>query len=247
MELSRRLQAVADLLSADLKVADIGCDHGFLSIYLIEQKKAKWCLAMDVNQGPLERAKEHIRDRRLSTYIETRLCDGAREIRFLSSDKGDDRLEVDAAVLAGMGGKLMIRIIRDSLDKFRAMKEFILQPQSEIARVRRFIRDIGHTIVAEDMVFEEGRFYPLMKIQKGIDKQKVDLAQRELFDRYGQLLLRNRHPVLWQFLEKEKVLYEDILKNLKLQDSEKSILRQREIEETIDKIQWGLDWFKDEV
>ena len=94
MELSKRLQAVADLLDCHEKIADIGCDHGFVSIYLIENKKASWCLAMDVNSGPLERAREHVLEKRLSTYIETRLSDGAKEIRFVKDECGKDKLDL---------------------------------------------------------------------------------------------------------------------------------------------------------
>ena len=156
MELSKRLQAVANLLDCHEAVADIGCDHGFVSIYLIESKKVGKCLAMDVNKGPLERAKEHIMQKRLSTYIETRLSDGAKEIQFIKDEFGNEKLEVEAALVAGMGGRLMIQIMQDSLDKFQSMKEFVLQPQSEISKVRQFIRTMGYHIEKEDMVLEDG-------------------------------------------------------------------------------------------
>ena len=87
MELSNRLQAVADLLDYHEAIADIGCDHGFVSIYLIESKKASKVLAMDVNKGPLERAREHVSEKRLSTYIETRLSDGAKAINYIKDEQ----------------------------------------------------------------------------------------------------------------------------------------------------------------
>ena len=136
MELSNRLQAVADLLDCHDAIADIGCDHGFVSIYLIESKKASRVLAMDVNKGPLERAKEHVEEKRLSTYIETRLSDGAKAIEFLNNEDGTSKLEVQAALVAGMGGRLMIRIIQDSIDKFTSMDEFILHTQAPRAKGR---------------------------------------------------------------------------------------------------------------
>ena len=185
MELSKRLQAVADLLDCHEKIADIGCDHGFVSIYLIESKKASRCLAMDVNIGPLERAREHVIEKRLSTYIETRLSDGAKEIQFVTDDQGKKRVEVQAALIAGMGGRLMIQILQDSLEKFQGMEEFVLQPQSEIAKVRQFIRSIGCHIYKEDMVLEDGKFYPMMKVVQGVDrpdwsKKIPDMIQKRL-------------------------------------------------------------------
>lgn len=249
MELSRRLQAVADLLSGGLRIADIGCDHGFLSIYLVQTRKASGCIAMDVNRGPLERAEENVDRQGLSTYIETRLSDGAKALR-----SG----ETEAAVLAGMGGRLMIRIIEDSLEKFLEMKEFVLQPQSEIAGVRRFVRRIDCVITAEDIVLEDGKFYPMMKVERKMVKEAEKAEERgslpeeqrgslsetqELFDTFGEFLLKGRHPVLKQFLEKEKKQQEGVLLQLKQQASQRSKKRAEEIEKELEKIQQGLEWF----
>ena len=81
MELSKRLQAVADLVSDGLVVADVGTDHGYIPIYLIETKKSPKAFAMDVNKGPLLRAKEHIAEHGLISSIETRLSDGVRALK----------------------------------------------------------------------------------------------------------------------------------------------------------------------
>ena len=273
MELSKRLQAVADLLDCHEKIADIGCDHGFVSIYLIESKKASWCLAMDVNKGPLERAREHVLEKRLSTYIETRLSDGAKEIQFLKDESGEDKLEVEAALIAGMGGKLMIQIIQDSLEKFQNMEEFVLQPQSEIAKVRQFVREIGYHIAKEDMILEDGKYYPMMKVVRGkveadyvtdvpeglkagnsigeieavFNDEELQIQLQMVFDEYGEYLLKEKHPVLLQFLCKEKKLYQGILNNLAQLDTEKTETRQKEIKEKLEYIHLGLEWFKDEM
>ena len=265
MELSRRLQAVADLLDCHDRIADIGCDHGFVSIYLIESKKARKCLAMDVNIGPLERAKEHVMEKRLSTYIETRLSDGAKAIQFIEKDSGGKELEVEAALIAGMGGRLMIQIIQDSLNKFQSMEEFVLQPQSEIAKVRRFVRDIGYYIEKEDMVLEDGKYYPMMKVARGeyrlnwsvgvpeciqhkiTEREITDSDISFLCDEYGECLLKEKHPVLLQFLQKEKALYQEILLDLEQRNSEKSVIRRKEIMEKLKYIHLGLEWFEHEM
>ena len=74
--LSKRLQALADMVTPGNKVADVGCDHGFVSIYLVQKGTAPYVYAMDVREGPLQRAKEHIADYCMEEYIETRLSDG---------------------------------------------------------------------------------------------------------------------------------------------------------------------------
>ena len=262
MELSNRLQAVADLLDYHEAIADIGCDHGFVSIYLIESKKESKVLAMDVNKGPLERAREHVAEKRLSTYIETRLSDGAKAINYIKHEDGTAEPEVQAALIAGMGGRLMIRILQDSLDKFTTMDEFILQPQSEIPKVRQFIREIGYHIEKENMILEDGKYYPMMKAVRGrandISRDGVpqivadSLAEsgillQELFDEYGECLLKERNETLLQFLKFERELYIDILKKLKQTETSKVELCQKEIEQKIRFIDLGLEWFEDEM
>ena len=95
MELSRRLYAVASLVTEGASVADIGTDHGYIPIYLVQQGIASKVIALDVNGGPLERARMHIIGNNLKGKIETRLSDGLHAV-----EPG----EVDTIVAAGMGG-----------------------------------------------------------------------------------------------------------------------------------------------
>ena len=90
------MQAVADLVTAGNRVCDVGCDHGYISIYLVQSRKAPCVLAMDVNRGPLQRASEHVKAAGLEKYITLRLSDG-----LLAFRKG----EADTLVCAGMGGR----------------------------------------------------------------------------------------------------------------------------------------------
>ena len=158
MELSKRLQAVADLVTPGLKVADIGTDHGYIPIWLMEHKKASFAVAMDINKGPLEKARENIRLHGLTSYIETRLSDGMKNLKAG---------EAESVVIAGMGGGLVMKILEDVKGKSLGIREWILQPQSEIQKVRTYLRESGYCIVAEDMVLDEGKFYPMIKVIKG--------------------------------------------------------------------------------
>ena len=135
----------AALVTQGYTLADVGTDHGYIPIYLLQQKKIPAAIAMDINEGPLERAKEHIALYGLQAYIQTRLSDGVAALK-----PG----EVEAVLIAGMGGGLVMHILKDGEKVCQSAKELILQPQSEIERVREFLREKGYTILAEDMVYE---------------------------------------------------------------------------------------------
>ena len=103
-KLSKRMQAVAALVQNTTCLADVGCDHGYVPIYLIQSECIGHAIAMDVNRGPLLRAEEHIREVHLEDYIETRLSDGLTALA---------PSEADGVVIAGMGGALTKRILAE--------------------------------------------------------------------------------------------------------------------------------------
>lgn len=220
--LSDRLSAVAAMVSKGNRVCDVGCDHGFVPIYLVQQGISPQVLAMDVNKGPLEQAKEHIQAYELADYIETRLSDGLQ-----SYQKG----EADALICAGMGGRLMMQILEYEEDKTASFQELILQPQSDVEAFRAFLRKKGYQIVAENMIEEDGKYYPMMKAVK-VDKwgeknetipQGESLPpdwQQQMEDRYGPLLRKTKHPVLRRYLEREERICEEILEQLRKQGLE---------------------------
>ncbi len=198
MVLSARLQAVADMVSKGFRACDVGCDHGYISIYLAEQGISPSGLAMDVKEGPLGRAKEHILQAGLEEYIRLRLSDG-----LSAYQKG----EADCLICAGMGGRLMRRILEADPAKTRDFQEMVLQPQSEIAPFRKFLREEGYLILRENMVYEEGKFYPVIKATAKAasrEGQKSQPGQEPaLADRFGPLLLGERHPVLLEYIKRE--------------------------------------------
>lgn len=221
VKISNRLTTAAALVTQGYTLADVGTDHGYIPIYLLQQKKIPTAIAMDINEGPLERAKEHIALYGLQAYIQTRLSDGVAALK-----PG----EVEAVLIAGMGGGLVMHILKDGEKVCQSAKELILQPQSEIERVREFLREAGYTILAEDMVYEDGKFYPMMKVQY----QGENVEELKLSDLYGGLLLQNRHPVLKTFLEKERLIYTGIKENLEKQPaSEKIRTRLAEVEDIL--------------
>ncbi len=209
MELSKRLQKVADLVTEGASVADIGTDHAYIPIYLIKNHKVDRAIAMDVNKGPLERAKEHILAEGLEGKIDTRLSDGMEAL---------DPYEVDEIITAGMGGALVIKILTDYPQVTESLKCGILQPQSEIHKVRRFLNHQGYKILAEDFVEEDGKYYPMMKVDFRAHASEA-YTRCQYF--YGKRLLEEKHPVLRQYLDRDKKIKEGILSKLNQKMKEK--------------------------
>lgn len=229
VKISRRLQTAAALVSEGTVLADVGTDHGYIPLYLLEQGKIKRAVAMDINKGPLARAKEHITQYGMEQYIETRLSDGVA---------GLQPHEVDSILIAGMGGGLVMHILKEGEAVCKAAKELILQPQSELCQVRRFLAEEGYVTEAEEMVLEDGKYYPMMRVhweeqERSVEWQEngEELLRQETCDIYGRLLLERKHPVLREFLQKEQQIYAGILENLKKQPQTDQItLRAAEIE-----------------
>ena len=230
MELSKRLYAVAGLVTKGASVADIGTDHGYIPIYLIEQGISPKAIALDINKGPLERARMHIVGHGLKDRIETRLSDGLEAVM-----PG----EVDTMIAAGMGGGLIIKILTEGKEVVDTFSSCILQPQSEIYRVRRFLASNKLRIVQEDMVKEDGKYYPMMKVIHGETESYTDCEYI-----YGKCLLKKRHPVLKQYLEREMQMKENIFYQLfQHKDSESAAKRMDAIRKDIVLISEALEYF----
>jgi len=217
MRLSNRLKAVASMVTLGNVVADIGTDHGYVPIYLIKEGLIKHALAMDINEAPLQSAKENIATYDCEQAIKTRLSNGVEALKAN---------EADTVIIAGMGGNLIMKILSAGREVLVTAKELILQPQSEIAQVRCFLQANGYCIIAEDMVYEDGKYYPMMKIVHGV----MNLT-RDIDFIYGPYLLGNKSQVLKQFLDKEDDTLQKIAKQISEAGSDLSASRQDKIKQ----------------
>lgn len=230
--LSLRLRTLADMVTPGNRVVDVGCDHGFLPIYLVRSGISPWVLAMDVREGPLTRAREHVAQYGLGEYIETRLSDGLQ-----SYEAG----EAETLVCAGMGGRLMAGILREGSRKARSFKEIILQPQSELSGFRRFLYEDGYEITKENILCEEGKFYFLMKaVWTGTRKE----AREPLFEEFGERLLRERNPVLRDYLEYRENRVCQIEKELISQPGQRAGKRLLEVREEREQLRKALAFWE---
>lgn len=222
------MKAVAAMVTSGGVLADVGTDHGYIPIALIQRQKIKSAIAMDINKGPLARAQDNIASARLGDYIQTRLSDGVAAL-------GEG--EADSILIAGMGGELVIHILSEGEKVCKAASELILQPQSDIRKVREYLRLHHYKIVDEDMICEDGKYYPMMRvINVELDNawMKMDEQTRVACDIYGPLLLRNGNPVLRRFLVRQHRQLTQILQTLQAQTlSEKIETRIAEVSEQL--------------
>lgn len=238
IKISERLGKAAALVSEGNVLADVGTDHGYVPIYLVQQKKIPHAIAMDIRQGPLARAREHIRLYQLEEYIQTRLSDGVEALKVK---------EADTILIAGVGGGLVMHILEAGRAVCHAAQELVLQPQSELAAVRSFLNAEGYVADAEDMVFEDGKYYPMLRVHYAGSLSggaAEETGAPELY-RYGRILLEERHPVLLQYLSWERQIQEQLLQRLKAQKQTAQIVqRVHEVEEILYINTKGLDYYK---
>jgi tRNA (adenine22-N1)-methyltransferase len=211
------MKAVAAMVTPGGVLADVGTDHGYVPIALLQRQKIRGAIAMDINEGPLTRAQANIAAAHLEDYIETRLSDGFSALR-----PG----EADSILIAGMGGEMILHILSEGEEVCDAAGELILQPQSDIRKVREYLREHKYKIMDEDMVCEDDKYYPMMraiKVKEDDTWEKMNERVKVACDIYGPLLLRNGNPVLRRFLVRQHRQLTQIIQSLSLQKESEAI------------------------
>ena len=152
-KLSPRLEAVAALVPRGAKVADVGTDHGYLAICLLERGIAANVVATDIRPGPLAGAKQNIAQAGLSDRISLKLCDGLDAV---------EPEQADVIVIAGMGGETIAGILSRAPWTLQAGKRLILSPQSKQELLREWLHRQGCGILSEHLARDAGRLYPIL-------------------------------------------------------------------------------------
>lgn len=259
-ELSKRLQTIASFVQPGSRIADVGTDHGFLPIYLLEQGIASQGIAMDIRRGPLSRAQDHIAEAGLETKIETRLGNGLEKLM-----PG----EADTVIVAGMGGPLMLDILRAGSHVFDDVDRFILSPQSDWRGFRLGLEKLGLQIIREEMVCEDGKYYVIMETVHGeqaesakdrmVEEDMPNTAGRDGSEeagsenagseesgygeselRFGRLLLEEKHPVLRQYLIWQTDILGGIIDKLAQSDTPEAECRKVEIRKELSYVEAAL-------
>ncbi|MGM9669999.1 MAG: class I SAM-dependent methyltransferase [Oscillospiraceae bacterium] len=184
IRLSNRLQAVASWITPCGTVADVGTDHGYLPVWLLQTHTAQRVIASDIHAGPLDRARRSAAEYSLENAIRFELCDG---LQFAGADAAD------TVVIAGMGGETIITIL-DAAPWTRNGRRLVLQPQSKIRELTDWLQDNGYMLADAQLCLDTGKLYLILDV-RGAASQERMMAE--------MLLLRRRDPLLPQYLAEQ--------------------------------------------
>lgn len=216
MNLSKRLSAIKDMIAQNSIVVDIGTDHGYIPVFLIENEISKKVIAADISKGSLEKTIKLVRSLDLNHSIETRLGDGLDVIK---------PYEVDTLIVAGMGGILIRDILEKNKDITESINNFVFQPMIGVKELRKYLIHNNFKIVDEDLVFEEEKYYEIISAKRG-----KSCISKEIHYEISELLLEKRHPLLGDFIKYKINKVESIINEIRLVETEKSKEKYIELE-----------------
>ncbi len=200
IKISDRLMAVASMIPTGGVLADVGTDHGYVPIRLLQEGNIDAAIAMDVNEGPLARADENVKENGLTNKITLRLSDGLEKLQAG---------EADTLLIAGMGGKLITRILSEGEEVLSTIKTVVLQPQSDLDDVRGFMLSHDFMFIDEMMLIDDGKYYTVMKAVKG---ESEDYSKADLI--FGKINIENKSPILKALIERDMRIYRSIEEKL---------------------------------
>ncbi len=191
VKLTDRMQCIADYIEKNQRVVDVGTDHGLVPIYLVQKEITGDVILSDIGEGPLANAADNIK----KSGIDENMMD----IRCGSGLETVSEEEVDVAIIAGMGGNLIIEILQADIKKSRSM-EFVLQPRKKQERLVYWLYNNGFTIVDEKLVKESYYVWQVMKVKPIKD---VKIKKYPCDFSINPILLENKDPLLKDFLEQK--------------------------------------------
>lgn len=192
--ISKRLELVASFVPQGAILLDVGSDHAYLPIELVERGQIEGAIAGEVVEGPYQSAVKNVEAHGLKEKIQVRLANG-----LAAFEEAD---QVSVITIAGMGGRLIARILEEGLDKLANVERLILQPNNREDDLRIWLQDNGFQIVAESILEEAGKFYEILVLEAG----QMKLSASDV--RFGPFLSKELNPVFVQKWQKEAVKLE---------------------------------------
>ena len=198
--ISKRLELVASFVPQGSILLDVGSDHAYLPIELVERGQIEAAIAGEVVVGPYQSAVKNVDAHGLEEKIQVRLANG------LAAFEEEDQVSV--ITIAGMGGRLIATILEEGLDKLANVERLILQPNNREDDLRIWLQDHGFQIVAESILEEAGKFYEILVVEAG----QMKLSASDL--RFGPFLSKEISPVFVQKWQKEATKLEFALSQI---------------------------------
>ena len=218
MQLSIRLSAIAKFVPQGSRVIDVGTDHAYIPIYLSEKGIAKSCLATDINKGPLEKARKNLVAHKISN-VDLKQTNG---LEGISCDAGN------VIMISGMGGYLIIDILKRGKSLVEKMDKLILQPQQDIDEVRKYLHSIGFKIEDEDFVQDDEKYYTIIVAVPG-----EEYYEKSYEYTYGKCLIEKKLPLFKTWITQKRHKQECIYAALESQDSQNALQRKEELMQEI--------------
>ena len=187
--ISKRLELVASFVPQGSILLDVGSDHAYLPIELVERGQIEAAIAGEVVDGPYQSALKNVEAHGLKEKIQVRLANG------LAAFEEEDQVSI--ITIAGMGGRLIATILEEGLDKLASVERLILQPNNREDDLRIWLQEHGFQIVAESILEEAGKFYEILVVEAG----EMYLSASDL--RFGPFLSKEVSPVFVQKWQKE--------------------------------------------
>lgn len=185
-KLSNRLKAIVKFVDKKDSIVDVGCDHGYLSIYLVENKLVKKVIASDINQNALNSAINNIKKSNLN--IETVLSDGIKDVNL----KG-----INTLVISGMGTSTILHILSDN-SKLKNINKILLQSNNDHEDLRRNLNKIGYYLEDEIYTFDKGKWYVTCKFVKSLQTNIEEVIKYGLLNNneYNEYLLKYEENIV---------------------------------------------------
>jgi len=185
MIISNRLKNIYNFIDRKDKVIDVGCDHALLSIYLYLNKKNKYIVASDINKKPLEKAIQNIKKYNIEDKIKVVCQDGIENV-----------FKCDTAVLSGMGTNTILKILNNK--NVKKLNKLIISSNNDYYLLRKVMNKKGFCIEEETIVYEKGKYYPIIVYKRGNEHlKKIELE-------YGPILLKEKDYVFLKYIDQEK-------------------------------------------
>ncbi len=213
-KISNRLKILTQFIDKKDQVVDVGCDHGYLSIYLMANKLCKKVIASDINKNALAGAIKNVESSGLD--IPVVLSDGINDV---------DLKGINTLVISGMGTSTILHILSDS-NRLKNISKLLLQSNNDHEDLRYNLNNMGYYLEDETYTFDKGKWYVTCKFVKSEQKNSEDVIKYGLLNNseYNKYLLDYEENII------KRIPWKSIRAKIK------SILKYKKLKRTISKM-----------